>query len=203
MKSLLLSASVLLLTLHLHAANAFDERWQFIYSATIEGAFADGLTNDDVDRILRKSGDGVYEHFVYACPLCMPVINALRAYRERPPLFGYKLSEHQDRHRTLGDGLDAALRAKLASDRVEPRLEAVNALVQRWVDRRLKLMNLTPDQRKTWNTRLEEGRKEGMKMLEKFRADGSLKVFAPGFANLKECAVCNAATGRPAMGGAK
>jgi hypothetical protein len=183
------------------AEDAFDERWQFVYFATLEGAFADGLTNDDVGRILKQEPAGVYMHFVYACPLCMPVINALRAYRERPEIFGYKLPEHQHKHHTLGSGLDATLRTKLASDRVETRLAAVNALVKRWVERRLALMNLTPAQRKSWDERLEAGRKEGMKMLETFREQGTLKTSAPAFQNLKECAVCNAATGRTAMGG--
>jgi hypothetical protein len=183
------------------AEDAFDERWQFVYFATLEGVFADGLTNDDVARILKQEPAGAHMHFVYACPLCMPVINALRAYRARPEIFGYKLPEHQRTHHTFGTGLDAALRTKLASERVETRLEAVNALVKRWVERRLAMMNLTPAQRKSWDERFEAGRKEGMKMLETFRDQGTLKTFAPAFQNLKECAVCNAATGRTVMGG--
>ena len=69
----------------------------------------------------------------------------------------------------------------------------------RWGERRLTMMNLTPEQRKKWEQRFEDGRKEGMKMLVDFRQQGndSLKAGAPGFTTFQECAACNAATFRP------
>ena len=202
MKTLLLALTLAFTTSSLRAVDLFDDRFQFIYFATLEGAFADGLTNEDVDRILRREGEGPYQHFIYACPLCMPVINALLAYRSRPAIYGYKLPAHQDVNRTFGGGLAADLRQQLASERIEVRLQAVNALVKRWVERRLALMHLSPEQRREWDTKLENGRKEGMEiLLIRFREQGSLKTFAPGFEQVKECAVCNAATGRAFMGG--
>jgi hypothetical protein len=179
----------------------FDERFQFLYFATIEGAHADGLTDAETDRILLRAdnGKGAHLHFVYACPICMPVINALLAYRTRPPWFGYKIFGHPAEHRTMGAGLSAELRQQLASDDQGTRLKAVNTLVARWVERRLTMMNLTPEQRKKWEQRFEDGRKEGMKMLVDFRQQGndSLKAGAPGFTTFDECAACNAATLRP------
>lgn len=177
------------------AAEAVDERFQFLYFATIEGAHADGLTNEETDRVLmREGGKGAYAHFIYACPICMPVINGLLAYRARPEIFGYKKPP------VMGGALPEDLRKQLASDDLATRLKAVNALLARWVDRRLQMLNLTPEQRLAWDKRFEDGRQEGMKMLENFRQQGSLKVFAPGFADFKECAVCNAATKRTFMG---
>ena len=198
MKTLLLTFVLAFAAARLPAANPFDERFQFIYFAALEGAFADGLTDEEVDRILRREDKEGYQHFVYACPLCMPVINALLAYRARPELYGYKVPPA---HRTFGDGLAADLRQQLASPRIELRMQAINTLVKRWVERRLATMQLTPAQRREWETKLEDGRKQGMELLTRFRQEGQLKTFAPGFTELKECAVCNAATSRPLMGG--
>ncbi len=183
------------------AVTPFDERFQFLYFATLEGAHADGLTDAETDRILmRDGGQGAYLHFIYACPICMPVVNGLRAYRGRPEFFSYKLPEHQSKHRTMGEGLPEDLRKQLASESQGTRLKAINTLLARWVDRRLQSLNLTPEQRKEWDKRLEDGRQEGMRYLENFRQNGSLKVFAPGYEDFKECAVCNAATKRMFMG---
>ncbi|NBV23268.1 MAG: hypothetical protein EBS05_15275 [Proteobacteria bacterium] len=180
----------------------FDERFQFLYFATIEGAHADGLTDAEVDRILlRNGGKGAFMHFIYACPICMPVLNGLLAYRTRPEFFGFKkMATHQSEHPTMGEGLSKELREELASDRQGVRLKAINALLTRWVDRRMEMLNLSPEQRKVWDKRFEDGRKEGMLMLENFRSQGSLKDLAPGFVDFKECAVCNAATKRSFMG---
>ena len=193
MKTALLA--LLLATVSASAAATVDERFQFLYLATIEGALVDGLTNEEADRILmRDGGKGAYQHFIYACPICMPVLNGLLAYRARPELFGYKKPP------VMGTGLPEELRKQLASDDLAIRLKAVNALLARWVDRRLEMLSLTPEQRTIWDKRFEDGRQEGMKMLESLRQQGSLKTFAPGFADFKECAVCNAATKRTFMG---
>ena len=193
MKSAFLT--LLLAIVNASTAAPVDERFQFLYLATLEGAYVDGLTNEEADRILmREGGKGAYLHFIYACPICMPVLNSLLTYRARPELFGYKQPP------VMGTGLPEDLRKQLASDDLAIRLKAVNALLARWVDRRLQMLNLTPEQRLVWDKRFEDGRKEGMKMLESIRQKGSLKVFAPGFADFKECAVCNAATKRTFMG---
>ena len=201
MKPLALTLLVCLLPLTALTAPAFDERFQFLYFAAFEGAHADGLTDAKVDRILlRDGGQGGFLHFIHACPLCMPVMNGLVAYRARPAFVGLKMPEHESQHRTLGEGLPEELRQQLASEQASVRLKAINALLTRWVERRQTLLNLTPEQRKAWDQRFEDGRKDGMKYLESFRQNGTLKVFAPGYADLKECAVCNGATKRRFMG---
>ena len=201
MKLILLTLLVCLLPAPAFTAPAFDDRFQFLYFATLEGAHADGLTDAETDRILlRDGGQSGFLHFIHACPLCMPVMNGLVAYRARPALVGFKLPAHESQHRTMGAGLPEALRQQLVSEQASVRLQAINTLLTRWVARRLTLLNLTPDQRKAWDQRFEDGRKEGMKYLETFRQNGTLKVFAPGFADLKECAVCNAVTQRTFMG---
>ena len=201
MKFMVLTLLACLLPVTAFAAPSFDERFQFLYFATFEGAHADGLTDAEVDRILlRDGGQGGFLHFIHACPICMTVLNGLVAYRARPAFVGFKLPAHESEHRTLGAGLPEELRQQLASEQIGVRLKAINALLTRWVERRLALLNLTPEQRQPWAQRFEDGRKEGMKYLETFRQNGSLKFYAPGFAEFKECAVCNAATQRTFMG---
>lgn len=195
MKTILPLLLLLLLQARCFAATAYDDRFRFLYFATIEGAHVDGLTDAEADRILLRDGDkGAHQHFIYACPICMPVLNGLIAYRARPEFFGYKDG------RTMGKGLPQELRLQLASDDIAVRLKAVNSLLARWVEQRLQMLNLTPEQRTAWDKRFEDGRKEGMAMLDRFRQERSMKVFAPGFADFKECAACNAATKRTFMG---
>ena len=121
-------------------------------------------------------------HFVYACPLCMPAINAFRVYRERRMFYGWKGVTD-----TFGDGLGKPLRAQLGSDDSKQRLAAIHALIQRWVDRRLGSMNLDGTQRAAWRAALADARKEGMRMLKTYRAAGDPGIFEEG------CAVCDGA----------
>lgn len=173
-----------------------DATYRLIYYSVLEGAFEDGLGNADVDRILMRGPEGKgFLHFIYACPLCMPTINALQTYRQRAPIFGYKISGNQAAENTHGPGLSAELRVQLGSPEQAVRLGVVNQLVKRWVERRLKSQRLTPEERKAVQAQLEEGRKRGMEMLTRFKADNSFAVFAPGFAGQEECAVCNGAVG--------
>src|SRR5947207_11898373 len=57
---------------------------QLVFFAVLEGLYRDGVSNDDVDRIIPpgKNGKDTFdpEHFVYACPLCHPAFEAFRLY---------------------------------------------------------------------------------------------------------------------------
>lgn len=174
----------------------FDATYRLIYYSVLEGAFGDGLANADVDRILLRGPDGQgFLHFIYACPLCMPTINALQTYRQRAPIFGYKIHGNQETENTYGPGLSAGHKVQLRDPDPAVRLGVINQLVKRWVERRLAAQRLTPDERKAVQAQLEDGRKRGMEMLTRFKADNSLAVFAPGFDKQDECAVCNGAVG--------
>ncbi len=187
-------------TANLSAAEArkspFDATYRLIYHAVLEGAFEDGVGNDDVERILlRGAGGQGFQHFIYACPLCMPTINALQTYRQRAPIFGYKIAGNEAAENTYGPGLSAEQRVQLRSPDLAPRLTVVNQLVRRWVERRLARQRLTPDERKAVQAQLEAGRKQGMEMLKKFKTEGGMNFGAPGYEKLEECAVCNGALG--------
>lgn len=173
-----------------------DATYRLIYYSVLEGAFEDGLGNADVDRILLPGPDGKgFQHFIYACPLCMPTINALQTYRQRAPIFGYKIHGNQAAENTYGPGLSAGQKVQLRDPNQSVRLGVINQLVRLWIERRLASQRLTPEERKSVQAQLEDGRKRGMEMLTRFKADNSHGVFAPGFEKQDECAVCNGAVG--------
>src|SRR4051812_345904 len=52
----------------------FDEMYQFLFFATLEGLYRDGVSSADVGSLLATKGkDGGYLNFIYTCPICMPV----------------------------------------------------------------------------------------------------------------------------------
>lgn len=159
---------------------------EFVFFAVLEGLYRDGVQNDMLDQILPRNKVGAesrtYTHFVYGCPLCMPALNAFLIYRERRGFYGWKGVTD-----TFGEGLDEGLRAQLAGNDSKQRMAGIHDLIQRWVHRRLDLMNLDESQRVVWQTALEDARKEGMRMLETRRAAGDPGVFVDG------CAVCDGA----------
>ena len=107
---------------------------RLIFFAVLEGCYRDGVSNEAVDLILPKNPDTggvVMEHnFVYSCPLCMPVIEALRTYRVRTRFFDKRARD------TFGKGLPAEVMAKLAEPERKKRIPVLQALVSGWVKRR-------------------------------------------------------------------
>ena len=175
-----------------------DATSQFIFHSVLEGLYEDGLTNDDVAQILMRREKESYFHFIYACPVCNATIWALEAYQSRPGSFyGLKLSGG-----TFGGGLAKELHDQLFSKDPAQRLTAINTLVKSWIERRMKRLRLSVDEQKALVKQLELKREEGMKMLESFRKKEHGENFgvaqaAPAYVDLTECAVCNAAAGKP------
>ena len=175
-----------------------DDTSRFIFYSVLEGLYEDGLSNKDVDQILMKKEKQTYFHFIYACPVCGATIWALEAYRGRPErLYGLKREGT-----TFGDGLSADLQKQLYSDNPQTRLLAINTLMQTWMERRMKAMNLSTKDRAALLEALEKKRKEGMDMLESFRKrehgpNFGVAQAAPAYVVLQECAVCNGAVGKP------
>lgn len=175
-----------------------DDTSRFIFYSVLEGLYEDGLTNKDVDQILLKNEKQRYYHFIYACPVCGATIWALEAYRGRPErLYGLKREGS-----TFGDGLSAELHEQLYNDDVQKRLIAINTLMQKWMDRRMKAINLSVKERAVLLEALQKKRKEGMDALESFRKlehgpNFGVAEAAPAYVDLQECAVCNGAVGKP------
>jgi len=176
----------------------FDDTSRFIFYSVLEGLYEDGLSNKDVEQILMKKEKQSYYHFIRACPICTATIRALEAYRVRPEyLYTSKPSVS-----TFGLGLSASLREQLYSDQPRQRLSAINTLVKTWMNRRMKNMHLSKKDRAALIDALEKKRKQGLESLESFRRhehgpDFGVAEAAPAYVDLKECAVCNGAVGKP------
>ena len=175
-----------------------DETSRFIFYSVLEGLYEDGLSNEDVDQILMKKGKQGYFHFIYACPVCGATIWALQAYRARPERF-YGLKREGS---TFGQSLADSMHTQLYSDDPRERLTAINTLMQTWMERRMKSMNLSATDRAKLVKALEKKRKQGMDVLESFRRKEHGPNFgvaeaAPAYVDLTECAVCNGSVGKP------
>jgi hypothetical protein len=171
------------------AAKDFDDNYRFIFYAVLEGCYEDGIATTNVDQMLLANTNTGYVHFVYACPICVPTIHALQAYRARPTHF----AELKTRSTTFGPGLSAEKVEKLYSDRPSDRLEVINGLMQSWITRRMTELRLTDEERTRLKQNLEEMRREGMKMLKNFQNGDPEHFKMSAFAEVQQCAVCNGA----------
>jgi hypothetical protein len=162
---------------------------QLVFFAVLEGLYEDGLSTADVEQILAvdplTKQPRYSEHFVGACPLCLPAFDACQLYRSRPHFYGLK--EAVDK---FGPGLEPALVKKLHSDKKVEQLDAILTLVNRWVSRRLDSMRLTKDEREHWTAVIEEGRKRGMQGLEQAQAGNRNE-----YVGWKGCAICDGTAG--------
>jgi hypothetical protein len=178
--------------------DSMDEATRFIFYSVLEGLYEDGLSKEEVAQILMKREKEAYFHFIYACPVCNATIWALEAYKARPDgFYGMKLPRS-----TFGPGLSPEVHEQLFSKEPAKRLAAINALLKSWMERRMKVMRLTADEQKSLAKQFELKREEGMRMLESFRKNQHGENFgvaqaAPAYVDLTECAVCNAAVGKP------
>lgn len=175
-----------------------DDTSRFIFYSVLEGLYEDGLSNADIDQILRKHEGENYFNFIYSCPVCTATVQALQAYRARPAhLYSLKSGDS-----TFGQGLTPALHDDLYSDDSRRRLGAINTLMQGWMDRRIKSLHLPSEEHARLLSDLEDKRKEGMEALASFRLhehgkDYGVEKAAPAYVDLDECAVCNGAVGKP------
>jgi hypothetical protein len=175
-----------------------DQTTRFIFYSVLEGLYEDGLSKEDVTQILMKREKETYFHFIYACPVCNPTIWALEAYLARPDQF-YGMKRPGS---TFGPGLTPELREQLHGKEPTQRLTAINSLVQSWMERRMKTLRLSADEKAALTKQLELKREEGMKALERFRKKQhgenlGVEQAAPAYVDLTECAVCNGAVGKP------
>ena len=157
---------------------------QQIFFAVLEGLYADGVSNEVVDKIVAIDDQTKYPaNFVWACPVCMPAYNAFRVYRGRPAFQEYKV--HRD---TFGPGLPPALVERLTAVDQMVSQKALEELISTWMDRRMESLRLNDDERQEWRTVMEELRKKGMGYL-----DGYRNSLGGSYASMKTCPICEGA----------
>ena len=181
----------------------FDETYQFIFFATLEGLYRDGVSSVDVDSLLATKGkEGGYLNFIYTCPICMPVEGAIVTYKLRPRIDHIRSCQIIKRTNALSV-LDCQRKVsnELQSEKASVRLKAVNQLVSNWISYRMDHSGLTNDGKKKLIEELQKRRKEGMNALRSFAANmngpNSMDAFAAGYEGGDECAVCNGALQMP------
>jgi hypothetical protein len=184
------------------ARNPFDQTYQFIFFATLEGLYRDGVSKADVASLLATDGkEGGYLNFIYTCPVCMPVEAAIETYALRPRIGHLKIATYQTTERTFGFGLPEEVSEALSSESSKIRLNAINELVSKWIAYRMDHSGMTGVEKKALVEELKKKRKEGMDALRSFAANAngpnSMKAFAAGYADGDECAICNAALQMP------
>ena len=173
-------------------SKSYPQGYQIVFFSVLEGAFRDGLTDADVDQILRDPHPDTdwYEHFIQNCPICTATIQALQTYRARP------LSRLKTGGKVaFGDGLAPELHARLYSDDIKERLSAIHDLEQSWVDRHIQSLRLNAEELVRTQEALKEARNDGIRIMQSFAEHGGLEHIAPGYHVGDECAVCNAANG--------
>lgn len=158
-----------------------------IFFAVLEGCYQDGATTELVDAMrAAEPKSGYLANFVYACPICMPVVSALDLYAARSKFRGSK--EGAD---TFGTGVEPALATRILGSDAADRRVAIETLVGRWIKRWLDAHRLTDAERAAWATEFANGRKIGMEYLEAYR-----RAFPDaGFDAMKTCPACEAANG--------
>jgi hypothetical protein len=156
-------------SLNAPADHLSDPVTQLVFLAVLEGCLRDGVASEDIDLLLPRNpdtgGTRLEELFVWSCPLCMPVVDALRMYRER----GRFLSDKAGRDR-FGPGLGEALRRRLREGTRAARAAVLEELVAGWVRRRFELMRLADDERISWSAAIGARRAQGELLLKGLKA---------------------------------
>ena len=181
---------------------------QLVFFAVLEGLYTDGVQPEVVRAVLQgppgselappepgapPDPDAAWRHelsttlFVPACPLCTLALVAFETYAARGPLHVKAWDASGRLLDTFGPGLPDDVVARLQSpDRAE-RLAALQALVSRWIARRLDFARATDAERQELRRWMEDGRKQGMAQL------GALRRWldAGAAAAWPRCATCD------------
>jgi len=145
-----------------------------LFFATLEGLCEEGVPDAAVEAVLAKDEKGHYRHFVYACPVCSPVLEGFRAYAMREKFY----------YSRKGDPL--VDRDADGAPFVKDPAAALHDFVGRCVERHVRSRRLTGEEAAGLRLKLAEGMKQGANLLRS----------SDGFGH-KTCPSCEGATGNP------
>lgn len=175
-------------------ADFYSEAHRFVFFAVLEGCYADGLIEEDLDWILPLTSEGrldTYANFVISCPLCAPALDAFQLYSVRQPSSSQQ--SKSTRFDTFGTGLDASVKAELAKPGQACR-DAIQGLIQKWVDSRIVTMRLTDAETKTLREELTKMREKGEKALKNFQNSRNGDALKERYKDWKACPICSGAS---------
>jgi hypothetical protein len=124
-----------------------DPACRLVFHAVLEGLYEDGVSDEVVNNIVppdKKGQEKMRRSFVLGCPLCQPAFEAFCVYQARP-----KFSDGS-KSSTFGKGLSPTVVKGLMSDTVSTRLITLRKPIRTWVERRLRSMKLSRDEREKW-----------------------------------------------------
>lgn len=162
-----------------------SETRRFIFFAVLEGLYNDGLSDASVSAIL---GDDIKDNFVISCPICIPTMDAIYFYVDRPTFGGKNTT-----YRTFGPGLNREERQALAGTS-EERRKQIQKLVARWIEARIASRNLPEAEEAKLRQNLRKYRERGSKALEILKNGGNGEMLQKAYANWDCCPSCNGAT---------
>ncbi len=163
----------------------------WLFFAVIEGLYRDGVSTEvarSIATIDEESGFPV--NFVYGCPICIPVLDAVRVYLHRPGFYRDK----RDRD-TFGPGLDAAARESLLSIDAVERRRVLQQLIDRWVAEHLTRSSFDEADLSALQQLLREMRKKGMAMLTQFQSEEETGIDLDFYKGWQSCPSCEGANG--------
>jgi len=164
---------------------------QLIFFGVLEGLYRDGVETRVASAIASiEEPAGIPHNFVYGCPICMPALDALRVYAARPGFYRDKIGRD-----TFGSGLDPAVQARLLSDDGLQRRDALQQLIDRWVDERITSSGFDDQQREALTMALREMRKKGMGLLYQFKSEEGQDIYLDFYRDWQACPICDGANG--------
>ncbi len=177
---------------------------RFVFFAVFEGLYEDGVGDDVLDVIVPlvtpaptdanpapKPYRDADINFVYMCPLCHPASEAFLLYARRSPFRGQKATSLD----TFGAGLPDELVKNIKSDKPAVRRDAIQHLIQRWVQRRIERTKLTERQRLQLTIELKLLKKAGLESLELFKRRRPGDYYRDLYADWKTCPTCEGGFG--------
>lgn len=163
----------------------FSRGHKFVFFAVVEGLYNDGLDESSVVAII---GENMSDNFIVGCPICHPAYDAFLLYRVKPLFQSRKRPTDK-----FGKGLDVEERKALVGEPNERR-EQLRDSISKWVEERIKSMNLDEDQAKDLRAELKEMSDRGTEQLESLKNGGNGEFFQKIYADWEFCPSCSGTT---------
>lgn len=131
---------------------------RFVFFAVLEGAYEDGIGPDALDVILKKNEKGEYSNFIYECPICTPSVEAFRAFAQRQSYYYGRKGEAY--FGPASEETRKLMKEIVAGGQSDRYNKALDALMKRYISRRLDSLKLSDADRAVWLKALKVGQEK-------------------------------------------